>query len=54
LQLIETLKVDVVIICSPLIYGAGLKANFASIIKWVNKGVPWPFGAIHNQGYLEA
>jgi UDP-glucose 4-epimerase len=37
---------DVVIIRPPLIYGPGVKANFASMMKWVNKGVPLPLGGI--------
>jgi len=32
----------------------GVKANFASMIKWINRGVPLPFGAIHNQRSLVA
>ncbi len=36
----------VVIIRPPLVYGPGVKANFASMMKWVNKGVPLPLGGI--------
>jgi nucleoside-diphosphate-sugar epimerase len=45
---------EVVIIRPPLVYGPNVKANFASMIKWINKGVPLPFGAIHNQRSLVA
>ena len=45
---------EVVIIRSPLIYGPNVQANFASMIKWINKIVPLPFGAIHNQRSLVA
>ena len=37
---------DVVIIRPPLVYGPGVKANFATMMKWVNKGVPLPLGGI--------
>lgn len=40
---------EVVIIRPPLVYGAGVKGNFANLIKWVKKGVPLPFGALHNR-----
>ena len=45
---------EVVIIRPPLVYGPGVRANFASMMKWMNKGVPLPFGAIHNQRSLVA
>ena len=37
---------EVVIIRPPLVYGSGVKANFASLMKWVNKGVLLPLGGI--------
>jgi UDP-glucose 4-epimerase len=37
---------EVVIIRPPLVYGPGVKANFAVMMKWVNKGVPLPLGGI--------
>lgn len=37
---------QVVIIRPPLIYGAGVKANFASLMSMVKRGVPLPLGAI--------
>ncbi|PFG23023.1 nucleoside-diphosphate-sugar epimerase [Pseudomonas lurida] len=40
---------DVVIIRPTLVYGPGVKANFLSMMRWLDKGVPLPFGAIHNQ-----
>ncbi|HIE78617.1 MAG TPA: SDR family oxidoreductase [Candidatus Thioglobus sp.] len=45
---------EVVIIRPPLVYASGVKANFALMIKWINKGVPLPLGAIHNQRSLVA
>ena len=38
-----------VIIRPPLVYGPGVKGNFANLIKLVRKGLPLPFGAIHNR-----
>jgi UDP-N-acetyl-alpha-D-quinovosamine dehydrogenase len=46
--------VEVVIIRPPLVYGPGVKANFYSMIKWMNKGVPLPFGAVNNKRSLLA
>jgi len=37
---------EVVIIRPPLVYGSGVKANFASMMKWVNKGIPLPLAGI--------
>ncbi|TEW50710.1 UDP-glucose 4-epimerase family protein [Psychromonas algicola] len=39
---------EVVIIRPPLVYGPGVKANFASMMKWVHKGIPLPLGGIKN------
>jgi nucleoside-diphosphate-sugar epimerase len=39
---------EVVIVRPPLVYGPGVKANFASMMRWVERGVPLPLGAIHN------
>ncbi len=43
---------EVVIVRPPLVYGPGVKANFASLMRAVKKGVPLPLGAIHNQRSL--
>ncbi|WAG80604.1 SDR family oxidoreductase [Metapseudomonas furukawaii] len=45
---------EVVIIRPTLVYGPGVKANFLSMMRWLHKGVPLPFGAIHNQRSLVA
>ncbi|WP_285373333.1 SDR family oxidoreductase [Pseudomonas sp. lyk4-TYG-107] len=57
----ETLKqlgrdtgMEVVIIRPPLVYGPGVKANFLSMLIWLNKGVPLPLGSIRNQRSLVA
>lgn len=38
---------EVVIIRPPLVYGPGVKANFASMMKWVNRVLPLPLGGIN-------
>jgi nucleoside-diphosphate-sugar epimerase len=43
---------EVVIIRPPLVYGPGVKANFATMARWVRKGIPLPLGAIHNRRSL--
>jgi nucleoside-diphosphate-sugar epimerase len=45
---------EVVIIRPVLVYGPGVKANFLSMMSWLHKGVPLPFGAIHNRRSLVA
>lgn len=53
-QLASETGMEVVIIRPPLVYGPGVKGNFASMIKLVAKGLPLPLGAIHNQRSLVA
>lgn len=48
-ELADQTGMEMVIIRPPLIYGPGVKANFASLIKLASKGLPLPLGAIHNQ-----
>lgn len=40
--------IGVVVIRPPLVYGAGVKANFAKIFKVIKKGIPLPLGATEN------
>lgn len=40
---------EVVIIRPPLVYGPGAPGNFASLVRWVQRGLPLPLGAVHNQ-----
>jgi nucleoside-diphosphate-sugar epimerase len=53
-QLASDTGMEVVIIRPPLVYGAGVKANFYSMMRWLDKGIPLPLGAIHNQRSLVA
>lgn len=45
---------EVVIIRPPLVYGPGVKANFAALVRGVQRGWPLPLGAIRNQRSLVA
>jgi UDP-glucose 4-epimerase len=42
----DSTSMDFVIIRPPLVYGPGVKANFAAMMKWVYKGIPLPLGGI--------
>jgi nucleoside-diphosphate-sugar epimerase len=53
-QLAAETGMELVIIRPPLVYGPGVKGNFASMIKLVAKGLPLPLGAVHNQRSLVA
>jgi nucleoside-diphosphate-sugar epimerase len=48
-QLADQTGMEVVIIRPPLVYGPGVKANFHSMMRWLEKGVPLPLAAIHNK-----
>ena len=45
---------ELVIIRPPLVYGPNAPGNFGSLIRWIEIGVPLPFGCIHNQRSLVA
>jgi len=45
-KIAEKTGMEVVIIRPPLVYGPGVKANFAAMMKWMNKGLPLPLGGI--------
>lgn len=47
-------SLEVVIVRPPLVYGPGVKANFLSMMRWIDRGLPLPLGAIHNQRSLVA
>ncbi|MCF5510816.1 NAD-dependent epimerase/dehydratase family protein [Pseudomonas sp. PA-3-5D] len=51
-ELAELEHMEVVIIRPVLVYGPGVKANFLSMIRWLNRGVPLPLGSIHNKRSL--
>jgi nucleoside-diphosphate-sugar epimerase len=43
---------EVVVIRPPLVYGPGVKANFRAMMRWLQRGVPLPLGAVHNRRSL--
>jgi len=48
-KLAQETNMEVVVIRPPLIYGPHVKANFRKLIETLDKGVPLPLGAVHNQ-----
>jgi nucleoside-diphosphate-sugar epimerase len=40
------------IVRPPLVYGPNAPGNFGRLIRWLARGTPLPFGAIHNQRSL--
>lgn len=53
-QLSANTGMEVVIIRPPLVYGHGVKANFAALMRAVQRGLPLPLGSVHNQRSLVA
>ncbi len=53
-KLSADISMEVVIIRPPLVYGPGVKANFAALMRAVQRGIPMPLGAVHNQRSLVA
>ena len=53
-QLATGTGMEVDIIRPPLVYGPGVKANFAALMRAVQRGWPLPLGAVHNQRSLVA
>lgn len=53
-QLAEETGMEVAIIRPPLVYGPGVKGNFATLMRLVEKGLPLPLGAVHNKRSLVA
>lgn len=49
LEIAKKTGLDVVIIRPPLVYGPGVKGNFASLIQSVKREVPLPVGTTSNQ-----
>ena len=40
---------EVVVIRPPLVYGPRVRANFGGLMRVVARGIPLPFGAVHNR-----
>jgi len=43
---------EIVILRSPLVYGPGVKGNFLRLLRWVDLGIPLPFGSVDNRRSL--
>ena len=54
LALAASTGIEVVIIRPPLVYGPGVGANFAALMRAVARGVPLPLGAVNNRRSLVA
>jgi len=54
LALAAETRLEVVIIRPPLVYGPGVKANFRSMLRWLELGIPLPFGSIDNRRSMVA
>jgi UDP-glucose 4-epimerase len=54
LRLAAEMQMEVVIIRPVLVYGPGVKANFRSMMAWLNRGAPLPLGTITNKRSLVA
>lgn len=53
-QIAEQTGMEVVIVRPPLVYGPGVRANFLSMMRWLNRGVPLPLGRTNNKRSLVA
>lgn len=40
---------EVTVIRPPLVYGPGVKANFGTMMQWIDRGIPLPLGAVNNK-----
>lgn len=40
---------EVTVIRPPLVYGPGVKANFGTMMEWIDRGIPLPLGAVGNK-----
>ena len=50
----ELTGLEVVVVRPPLVHGPGVKANFLRLMQAVARGLPLPFGQVHNQRSLLA
>lgn len=48
-QIASETGMEICIVRPPLVYGPGVKANFAALMQAVQKGWPLPLGAVHNK-----
>lgn len=48
-EFVSHTNMELVIIRPPLVYGPGVKANFRTLLRMVNLGIPLPLGAVDNK-----
>lgn len=53
-ELCSNSTMEFVIIRPPLVYGPGVKGNFLTLLRWLDKGLPLPLASIHNKRSLVA
>lgn len=53
-QLAQTCGMEITILRPPMVYGPGVKANFANLARAIARGTVLPLGGIHNQRSLVA
>lgn len=53
-ELSSATGMELVVVRPPLVYGPGVRANFRSMMGWLKRGIPLPFGAIDNRRSLVA
>ena len=49
LQVCATSAMEYAVVRPPLVYGAGVRANFLRLMRCIDRGYPLPFGVIRNQ-----
>lgn len=47
-QIAADTGMEVVIVRPPLVYGPGVRANFAALMRWLQRGIPLPLGAVND------
>jgi nucleoside-diphosphate-sugar epimerase len=45
-------EIEIVVVRPPTVYGAGVKANFDTMMRWLVRGIPLPLGSIGNRRSL--
>ena len=48
LRALGTTGMEIVIVRPPLTYGPSVGANFLAMMRWLNRGIPLPFGRLDN------
>ncbi|WP_165826124.1 NAD-dependent epimerase/dehydratase family protein [Rhizobium wuzhouense] len=48
----EETGMEYVVIRPPMVYGADAKGNFATMVRWLSRGLPLPFGLVENRRSL--